>query len=56
MDIYLTKKTKKNLEAIYKFSMKKYLDGKIEKEPTRAEIIRRLIDDLHEVMVEDGQL
>ena len=56
MDIYLNKKTKLNLEAIFKFAMEKYLEGSVKEQPTRAGIVRKLINDLHAVMVEDGQL
>ena len=56
MDLYLNQKTENNLEDIFNYSYQKWRDGKIEKKPTRAKIVRKLINDLHEVMVEDGQL
>ena len=56
MDIYLTKECEKNLEAIYHFAYMKWRDGKIEDKPTRAKIVRKLINGLYESMVEDGQI
>ncbi len=56
MDIYLTKKTRKNLEDIFNYSYDKWRAGEIEKEPTRAMIVRKLIDGLHQTMKESGDL
>lgn len=56
MEIYMTRETRKNLEDIYNFAYQKYRKGEVKKRPTKAMIVRKLINDLHEVMVEDGQL
>ena len=56
MDVFLDKITKKNLEDVYNYAYQKYRKGEVKKRPTKAMIVRKLINDLHAVMVEDGQL
>lgn len=56
MDIYLNQKTERNLEDIFNYSYQKWREKKIEKKPTRSKIVRKLINGLHESMVEDGEL
>lgn len=55
MDLYLTKESKKNLEAIYKYHMQRYIDG-AKKGPSKSEIIRNLIDDHYVDMVKEGKI
>ncbi len=52
----LDQKTSSNLEAIYKYSYDKWFIGEIEDKPTKLGIVRLLINDLHELMVEDGEI
>ena len=52
----LDEKTSNNLEAIYKYSYDKWFDGQIEDKPTKLGIVRLLINELHESMVEEGEI
>ena len=52
----LDSETGKNLEALYRYSYNKWFDGKIEKKPTKLEIVRTLINELHKSMVEEGEI
>lgn len=52
----LDEKTSSNLEDIYNYSYQKYRKGLMEKKPSKLEIVRTLINDLHELMVEDGEI
>ena len=59
MDIYLNYKTERNLEDIWNFAYQKWRTNKERvksDKPSMSGIVQKLIDDLHEVMVEDGQL
>lgn len=59
MDIYLNYKTEHNLEAIWNFAYQKWREKKPRDKsdkPSMSGIVQKLINDLHEVMVEDGQL
>ena len=52
----LDKTTSNNLEAIYKYSYNRWFNGEIEDKPTKLGIVRLLINDLHDLMIEDGEI
>lgn len=52
----LDEKTSSNLEDIYNSSYQKYRKGLMKKKPSKLEIVRTLINGLHELMVEDGEI
>ena len=54
MDLYLNKKTENNLEDIFNYEYQQWRKKKREKKPTRAMIVRNLINDEHESYVEGG--
>lgn len=52
----LDEKTSKNLEAIYRYSYNKWFAGDIENKPTKLDIVRTLINGLHDTMVAEGEI
>ena len=52
----LDKKTSNNLEAIYRYSYNKWFDGEIENKPSKLDIVRTLINGLHDSMIEEGEI
>ena len=52
----LDDETARNLEAIYNYSYKKWVNGELEDRPFVVDIIKRQINDLYKRMKEEGKL
>ena len=56
MDLYLDMLTKKHMEDIYNHSYQRYRKGKIKRRPSRSNIVRALINERYDSMVEEGEI
>ena len=52
----LDDKTSSNLEAIYRSLYNKWFLGEIEEKPFKLTIVKALINDLYDAMVEGGKI
>jgi flagellin-specific chaperone FliS len=51
----LDDETAKNLEAIYNYSYRKWVNGELKNRPSIVDVVKELINGLYEIMKEEGK-